>query len=208
MSERQETPKRMALAQECKRLADEYADTWHNPGRFSDGERSIRMQYLHNAIDRLASAPPSPTVGATERQEVAMSGSSAAAKLLEMIQGHQYGLRGFGDGSLSRGRNLTDAEMRVIRRALEREASPPVAAPVVPAATERVIKTHGAYAGSTWIVRARFTVERGERIVAEAEAIPGLLHIFGAEQVAAAPVAHAPASKESNWGSDWVDDGC
>lgn len=47
-----------------------------------------------------------------------MSDQPTAAKLLAMIQGHQYGLRGFGDGSLSRGRNLTDSELRIIIAAL------------------------------------------------------------------------------------------
>lgn len=44
--------------------------------------------------------------------------ASHAAELLDMIRNHQYGLRGFGDGSLSRGRNLTDKERCTIEQAL------------------------------------------------------------------------------------------
>lgn len=42
--------------------------------------------------------------------------------LRNMILGHQYGLRGFGDGSLSRGRDLTTDEQQTITEALKTAA--------------------------------------------------------------------------------------
>lgn len=50
-----------------------------------------------------------------------------ASDLLAKIEGHQYGLRGFGDGSLSRGRDFTDRECRTILRALKLAANTPAA---------------------------------------------------------------------------------
>lgn len=43
---------------------------------------------------------------------------SLALELAASIDGHQYGLRGFGDGSLSRGRDLTQQERMTITKAL------------------------------------------------------------------------------------------
>lgn len=42
-----------------------------------------------------------------------------AHELLHRINNSQYGLRGFGDGSLTRGRDLTNAELKTIKLALE-----------------------------------------------------------------------------------------
>lgn len=61
---------------------------------------------------------------------------------------------------------------------------------VAPDADDRIEVTRGAYTGSTWRVIARFSTARGEeRIVMEAEAIPGLLHIFDPVGTKAAPDA-------------------
>jgi hypothetical protein len=43
---------------------------------------------------------------------------SHALELADAIDNHQYGLRGFGDGSLSRGRDLTQRERETIKQAL------------------------------------------------------------------------------------------
>lgn len=55
-----------------------------------------------------------------------------ARKLALMIRGHQYGLRGFGDGSLSRGRNFTDRERQTVEVALDHLSTSP--APALPVA--------------------------------------------------------------------------
>lgn len=44
---------------------------------------------------------------------------SLALTLASAISNHQYGLRGFGDGSLSRGADLSDKEKAVIMKALQ-----------------------------------------------------------------------------------------
>lgn len=57
---------------------------------------------------------------ARERVDIKDGESRAMAhELLHRINSSQYGLRGFGDGSLTRGRDLTNAELKTIKLALE-----------------------------------------------------------------------------------------